>query len=118
MPGSAVTHFEILGSDSEALQSFYAQAFGWEMKSSVPGYAMALAGSGGIDGGVGTFPGPSLSHVTVYVESDDPAADLERIESLGGATVLPTTEIPGGPTIALFADPEGHVVGLAKRPAH
>ena len=23
-------------------------------------------------------------------------------------------EVPGGPTIALFADPEGHVVGLVK----
>jgi len=84
---------------------------------SVPGYAMALAGDGGIDGGVGTLPGPPRSHVTVYVDSDDPAADLERVESLGGTTVLPATEIPGGPTIALFADPEGHVVGLAKRPA-
>jgi predicted enzyme related to lactoylglutathione lyase len=23
-------------------------------------------------------------------------------------------EIPGGPTIALFTDPEGHVIGLVK----
>jgi hypothetical protein len=23
-------------------------------------------------------------------------------------------EVPGGPSIALFADPEGHVVGLVK----
>ncbi len=51
-----------------------------------------------------------------HTVGDDPATDLERIESLGGATVMPATEIPGGPTIALFADPEGHVVGLAKRP--
>lgn len=117
MAGSAVTHFEIVGSDSDGLQSFYEQAFGWQMEASVPGYAMALAGDGGIDGGVGTLPGRPRSHVTVYVDSDDPAADLRRIESLGGTTVLPVTAIPGGPTIALFADPEGHVVGLAKRPA-
>ena len=115
--GNAVTHFEIVGADAEGLQSFYRDAFGWEMKPSIPGYAMALAGDGGIDGGIGTLPGPPRSHVTVYVDSDDPAADLERVESLGGTTVLPATEIPGGPTIALFADPEGHVVGLAKRPA-
>jgi predicted enzyme related to lactoylglutathione lyase len=117
MAGSAVTHFEIVGADSDVLQSFYAEAFGWRMQASVPGYAMALAGEGGIDGGVGTLPGPPRSHVTVYVDSDDPAGDLERIVELGGSVVLPATPIPGGPTIALFADPEGHVVGLAKRPS-
>jgi uncharacterized protein len=116
MAGYPVTHFEILGTDPDGLQAFYADAFGWEMQASVPGYAMALAGEGGIDGGVGTLPGPARSHVTVYVDSDDPASDLARIESLGGTTVLPATAIPGGPTIALFADPEGHIVGLAKRP--
>jgi uncharacterized protein len=115
MSGS-VTHFEIVGANADALQTFYRDAFGWEMQPSVPGYAMALTGGEGIDGGVGMLPGPPRSHVTVYVDSDDPAGDLERIEQLGGRTVLPATEIPGGPTIALFADPEGHVVGLAKRP--
>lgn len=117
MAGSAVTHFEIVGAESDVLQSFYADAFGWELKPSVPGYAMALAGDGGIDGGIGTLPGPPRSHVTVYVDSDDPAADLGRICALGGTVVLPATAIPGGPTIALFADPEGHVVGLAKKPS-
>ena len=87
--GNAVTHFEIVGADAELLQSFYRDAFGWEMQPAVPGYAMA---------------------------PDDPAADLARIVSLGGTTVLPPTPIPGGPTIALLADPEGHVIGLAKRP--
>ena len=53
MAGHAVTHFEIVGADSDGLQAFYAAAFGWEMQSSVPGYAMAIAGDGGIDGGVG-----------------------------------------------------------------
>jgi predicted enzyme related to lactoylglutathione lyase len=115
--GNAVTHFEVVGADAERLQAFYSDAFGWEMRQSVPGYAMALTGGDGIDGGVGTLPGPQRSHVTVYIESDDPAADLDRIESLGGTTVLPATAIPGGPTIALFADPEGHVLGLAKRPS-
>jgi predicted enzyme related to lactoylglutathione lyase len=113
---NAVTHFEIVGADAELLQSFYREAFGWEMQPAVSGYAMALTGANGINGGVGTLPGPPRSHVTVYVDSDDPAADLARIESLGGTTVLPPTPIPGGPTIALLADPEGHVIGLAKRP--
>jgi predicted enzyme related to lactoylglutathione lyase len=52
--------------------------------------------------------------VTFYVEVDDLASALEQIESAGGRTVQPPMDVPGGPTIALFADPEGHVVGLVK----
>ena len=41
-------------------------------------------------------------------------AALEHLR-LGGSTVQEPMDVPGGPTIALFADPEGHVVGLVKR---
>jgi hypothetical protein len=53
-------------------------------------------------------------HVTFYVGADDPAAALEKISQLGGRTVQEPVDVPNGPTIALFADPEGHVVGLVK----
>ena len=114
--GHAVTHFEIVGADAQLLQAFYAQAFDWQLKPSLPDYAMAQTGNAGIDGGVGALPG-GLSHVTVYIDVDDVQGMLERITRLGGATVMAPLEIPGGPTIALFSDPEGHVVGIAKRPA-
>lgn len=39
---------------------------------------------------------------------------LNKIESLGEKTVMPVTTIPGMVTFALFADPEGHMVGLVK----
>jgi hypothetical protein len=42
------------------------------------------------------------------------AAHLKKIESLGGKTLVPPTEIPEQVTFAFFADPEGHVVGLVK----
>jgi predicted enzyme related to lactoylglutathione lyase len=108
-----VTHFEVLGQDGAALARFYGEAFGWEMRDVMEGsYHMAHPGSG-IDGGVGRAPEGS-GHVTFYVEVEDPAAALERISQLGGRTMQEPMEIPGGPTIALFADPEGHVVGLVK----
>ena len=109
-----VVHFEVLGHDAEALQRFYGGAFGWELQEVMEGsYYMAHPGSG-IDGGVGRAP-EGQGHVTFYVEVEDPAAALERISELGGSTVQPPMDVPGGPTIALFADPEGHVVGLVKR---
>ena len=40
------------------------------------------------------------------------AATLRRVEELGGRVPMPLTEVAPGTTIALFADPEGHVVGL------
>jgi uncharacterized protein len=113
--GNAVTHFEIVGADAEALQSFYREAFGWRIQSSIPGYAMALTDAEGINGGIGSLPG-SPNHVTVYVAVDDLDATLQRIERLGGTTVMPPLDIPGGPSIALFADPEGHTIGIAKPP--
>ena len=53
--------------------------------------------------------------VTFYVQVEDPQAALDKAESLGGKTVLPVMTIPDTVTLALFADPEGHVVGLVAR---
>jgi uncharacterized protein len=52
--------------------------------------------------------------VTFYVEVDDLQAALEKVAANGGSTVAPPMDLPGGLSIALFADPEGHVVGLVK----
>ena len=108
-----VVHFEVLGTDAQALRRFYSGAFGWQLEDVMEGsYYMAHPGSG-IDGGIGAAPG-SDGHVTFYVEVEDPAAALAKISELGGRTVQEPMDVPGGPTIALFADPEGHVVGLVK----
>jgi len=109
-----VIHFEVLGRDASALQRFYSEAFGWQLgpAEGPMEYTMVhLKEGGGIDGGIGkASQGPG--HVTFYVGVDDPGAALEQVERLGGRTVQPPTQIPGGVTFALFADPEGHVVGL------
>ena len=110
-----VTHFEVLGNDAAALQRFYGEAFGWPMQDVMDGaYYMVNPGDDqGINGGVGSAQG-GQGHVTFYVEVEDPAAALEKISGLGGRTVQEPMDVPGGPTIALFADPEGHVIGLVK----
>jgi predicted enzyme related to lactoylglutathione lyase len=112
-----VNWFEIVGgSDPARLQSFYRDVFGWKIDASNPmQYGMVTAEEGGIGGGIGSAPEGSPGHVTVYVDVDDPATYLARVEQLGGKTITPPTEIPGfGVTFALFSDPEGHVVGLTK----
>jgi uncharacterized protein len=109
-----VTHFEILGKDPAGLQSFYRSAFDWTINADNPmNYGMVAAGDGGIGGGVGpSMDGSSV--VTFYIEVDDLAAALARVGELGGTTVMPPMDVPGGPSIALFDDPMGNRIGLVK----
>jgi hypothetical protein len=76
------------------------------------GYGMLMQPEQGIGGGVGQSPDGD-GHVTFYVEVDDPQAALDKIEQLGGKTVVPVTEMEMV-TFALFADPEGHLVGVVR----
>jgi predicted enzyme related to lactoylglutathione lyase len=71
----------------------------------------------GIPGGVGaTYPG-TREWVTFYVETPDVTASLALAERLGGRVVMPRTVLPDV-TLGVFADPEGHAVGLVEaRPA-
>lgn len=116
--GNPVVHFEVLGSDASALRSFYGEAFDWQLQDVMDGayYMVSQDGETGIAGGIGAAGQQGSGHVTFYVQVADPAAALEKIKSLGGSTVSEPMDVPGGPTIALFADPEGHVVGLVKGP--
>jgi predicted enzyme related to lactoylglutathione lyase len=111
-----VVHFEIVGSDDGALGTFYGKLFDWKVNpvDGMDGYRLVDTGQeGSIGGGIGTSD-DGRSHVTFYVQVDDPQAYLEKAEALGGKTVVPVTEIPNMVTFALFADPEGHVVGVVK----
>lgn len=110
-----VVWFEVTGKDGPALQRFYGRLFNWEFADAGTGYGLVSAADKGIGGGIGASQdgGPGL--VTFYIEVDDPAAYLKRAEELGGKTILPAMEIPQfNLTVAMFADPEGHVVGLSK----
>lgn len=107
-----VVHFEVTGNDGAALRKFYGNLFGWEFNTDFPqDYGVVEASEGTIGGGIGAAQeGPGM--VTFYVDSDDITKSLEQAEKLGGTTVAPEMDVPGGIKIGLFADPEGHVIGL------
>jgi predicted enzyme related to lactoylglutathione lyase len=72
---------------------------------------------GGNNGhGIGGGIGPSRdgrNSITFYLETEDLKGTLAKVEKLGGKTVMPPTK--AGPVeLAMFADPEGNVIGLAK----
>lgn len=111
-----VTWFEIIGTDAAKLQTFYADVFGWKLSPPMPemgNYSMLDNEGRGIGGGIGDSAG-GPSRVTIYIEVDEPQAYLDKVALAGGKTLMPVTPVTDGVTIAMFADPEGHVIGLLK----
>jgi predicted enzyme related to lactoylglutathione lyase len=57
-----------------------------------------------------------LTGPVVYVEVDDIQAALARLVEAGAETRQPVTEVGGGKLVALVADADGNVTGLARSP--
>jgi predicted enzyme related to lactoylglutathione lyase len=113
-----VVHVEILGVDAPRLQKFYEGLFGWGATLNPIGYGYVPVEPKApvkLTGGIG--PSPQRQPLVIfYVKVADPGETLKRAEQLGGRIVMPATDVPGGITFARFADPEGNVVGLVRRP--
>jgi predicted enzyme related to lactoylglutathione lyase len=82
--GQPVVHFEVQGSDREALTRFYEQLFDWKTTDvSEMNYTMVeTGGDGGINGGIGPTPEGAPGGVTFYVHSDDVAGSFARVGNL------------------------------------
>ncbi|MGV1048436.1 MAG: VOC family protein [Solirubrobacterales bacterium] len=111
--GNPTMWFEVAARDRESMNGFYSGLFDWELSEMQGGmpYTAVDTGGRGIRGGIGQAPDGDGGHATFYVEVDDVEAGLAKAESLGGSRVIGPIDIPSG-KIGLFADPEGHVVGL------
>jgi predicted enzyme related to lactoylglutathione lyase len=104
--------FEVSAKDREAMKTFYASLFDWKLTDmdAMP-YSVIDAGGEGIPGGIGAAPEGHPGHVTFYVQVEDIEASLAVAEQLGGKRLMGPVDIPSG-QIAMFADPEGHEIGL------
>ena len=113
--GLPVVHFEIHGSDSHEMIAFYSEVFEWTVNADNPlkyGLVETNEDGKGIAGGI--CASEMAPAVLVYIQVDDPQAYLDKVESAGGRTLLPVTEIPGAVTMAIFEDPAGNKMGLVK----
>jgi predicted enzyme related to lactoylglutathione lyase len=108
-----VIHAEIRSTDPDATRDFFGKLFGWTYSDGAfPGYTFADIG---IDGAPATAIGPLQGgddRALFFVAVEDVAATLQRAEELGGRIVQPTQQAPGV-TFGVFADAQGHVVGVA-----
>ena len=112
--GDPIVHFEIIGKDAVKVKAFYSELFGWKIGDLMPdmgNYGLIDAETSGIPGGVGQSD-DGAPRVTVYAQATDIQATLDHAVALGATIVMAPTEIPGVTTLALFADPDGNIIGL------
>jgi predicted enzyme related to lactoylglutathione lyase len=131
-----VVHFEIHAADSDAVQKFYEELFGWtfeEMGEAFGGYRVITTGPGpddmakgvrmedvGINGGMtkrsGTPapPGTSPNAFVCVIGVDDVDAVLTKAQSLGGLVAMEAMDMPGVGRIAYVLDPERSIFGIIK----
>ncbi len=108
-----VVHVEIPAGDPNKAGEFYRELFGWKI---VPVPEMNYVMWEAADNSGGGFPQISAEspagRVTVYIDSDDVDADLEKVRMLGGKILNEKTEIPGMGWFGIFQDPDGNVLAV------
>jgi predicted enzyme related to lactoylglutathione lyase len=118
-----IVHFEIPADDISRAKDFYSLTFGWQLDDMPEGIDYTIVRTvdvdeqqmpkepGAINGGMMKRTSETPSPViTINVDAIDDA--LKKVESGGGSTVRPRTEIPGMGAFAYFRDTEGNVMGL------
>jgi predicted enzyme related to lactoylglutathione lyase len=112
-----VVAFQIRGKDPPRLAEFYRQLFGWDItEPNSMGILSIPAGIGGpVEGVGGHILAAQTPGVSIFVQVLDLVETLRRAEEMGGRALMQPFDIPGGPTIAQVADPEGNLVGLVKQ---
>lgn len=101
--------------DAAASEPFYRSLFGWDAKTGSDGamtYTEWILGGRPIGGMMAMPPGAGSPHWLPYfaVASVDATAALAA--SLGAATCVPPTDIPGTGRFAVLADPQGAVFAV------
>ena len=109
-----VVHIELSANNMEEANRFYQEAFGWKTELD-PAYNYLMFQAEGGPGGGFVQPDGQMykpGDVLVYLGTDDIESSLQKVESLGGKTLVPKTEIPNVGWFAFFTDPTGNRLGL------
>ena len=108
-----IVHIEIPAADIKSGGKFYADLFGWKLEEFPEMDYVTFEPGEGPGGGFNKLSDDvKPGDVMVYVSTDDIEATLTKIESLGGKTVVPKTEIPQTGWFAWFTDPTGNTMAL------
>ena len=114
--------------DQARSREFYRAVLGVAPRLDVPGMtefplmdhvSLGLMPEGGTTSFLGTALPPAASgngipRCELYLHVDDPAKSFEILTENGGTALGAAAPRPWGDTVAYGADPDGHVIALAK----
>ena len=107
--------YELMTTDADGAKAFYDAVVGWNFGESTPeynGYRMINTRDGGFAGGVLPITAEMQQHGARpiwlgYLNVSDVDQKVAEIETGGGKTLMPATDIPNVGRIAMLADPQG-----------
>lgn len=102
--------FEVMAQDRAQAEAFYGEVLGWRTQAPEGMDYALVQDTGEVGGGIGRAP-EGVGWSTFYVWTDDLDGVLARATTHGGRVLMPAHPMPDG-RIAVFADPEGHAIGL------
>jgi uncharacterized protein len=112
--GAPVMQFQIVAREPEAVARFYADLFGWSVRTNnALGYReLDTQSDRGIQGGV--WPSPPEGHnlVQLFIEVDDINSTIAKATAAGARVLFPRQELPDGDALAILLDPAGMSFGL------
>ena len=118
MAVNPVCWWEIATEAPEELAEFYRNVFGWETrKDEQMNYHILKSGDGkdgGIGGGVEKIHGGGKPYLTVYIGVEDCDATVEKLREHGADVFFGPKDIAGVGRVAMFNDPQGHMLGVIK----
>lgn len=110
--GHPVVQFEIGCPDADVSRRFFEAVFGWSASEYGPvAFRLDTGSRRGIQGFTTALGHEPHSYVNLYIETDDIASTIRRIEEHGGSVVVPENRAPGG-RFCWFRDPSGNVLAL------
>jgi hypothetical protein len=112
---------DVTSSDFEKSQKFYSEMFGWEIErgsDEFGGYSMAVL-NGHMVAGLTPAMVPDVPPVwSTYVDVASVDETLAKANAAGGSTIAPAMDVGEAGRLAVFADPEGAVIGLWQAGEH
>jgi predicted enzyme related to lactoylglutathione lyase len=109
-----VVHWEIQARDPARMREFYARMFNWPIGEG-PVMRIPVGVGPPEPGPAGQIRASDTSRVVLYIQVRNLRESLDRAKELGGAITIEPFDVPGGPTLAGIADPEGNPVMLVQQ---
>lgn len=107
-----VVHFEIGCDDLSETVEFYRNVLNWTIAAKDNSASIDTGMENGIQGHITKLGHDPRKYITIYIQTETIAHDLQVIESKGGKILVGPIDLPDGSSFAWFEDIAGNTVGL------